>query len=246
MFPVRGQVRGPILAPGRRVPRPGRVFSWSLCRFDAGQVGAGSALAARQALIRSLVQGQSARRWSHRLRWPRVRRAGRWNNLYLSSFGAASRSSPAGNTRWREQGSRVAGQAPARGPGHVEGPAARGPPVQAEVLGLLDVVLHVDVRAVAGVQPRDLPAAGAGGDEPVAAAEFLLPLGGALAVAGVQRLVADDDPQAGDLLLPGAQVKQAGQVRHERVLGGFAVLADPAGPGGPGPLLDGGHFLIRA
>jgi hypothetical protein len=36
----------------------------------------GSALTARQVSIRSLVQGQSARRCSHRLRWPRLSRAG--------------------------------------------------------------------------------------------------------------------------------------------------------------------------
>ena len=42
-----------------------------------GQVGAGRTLTARQALIRSSIQGQSARRCSHRVRCPRVRRAGR-------------------------------------------------------------------------------------------------------------------------------------------------------------------------
>jgi len=42
-----------------------------------GQVGAGRALTARQALITSSVQGQSARRWSQRLRCLRVKRAGR-------------------------------------------------------------------------------------------------------------------------------------------------------------------------
>ena len=104
----------------------------------------------------------------------------------------------------------------------------------------------MNVGAVAGAGPRDLPAAGVGGDELVAAAGFLLPFGGALAVAGVQRLVPDDDPQAGDLLLLGAQVGQAGQVRDERVIDGFAVLADPASPGGPGQPLDGVHLLIGA
>src|ERR1017187_4511286 len=91
---------------------------------------------------------------------------------------------------------------------------------------------------MASVQPGDLPAAGISGDELVAAPWLLLPLSSSLAVAGVQRLVADDDPQAGDLLLPGAQVKQPGQVRGERVLGGFAVLADPARPGCIGQPLD--------
>jgi hypothetical protein len=42
-----------------------------------GRVGVGNALTAVQALIRSSIQGRSARRCSHRLRGPRVRRAGR-------------------------------------------------------------------------------------------------------------------------------------------------------------------------
>ena len=41
-----------------------------------GQVGAGMALIACQVLITSVVQGQSARRCSQRLRCPRVSRAG--------------------------------------------------------------------------------------------------------------------------------------------------------------------------
>ena len=71
------------------------VGSWSDCRVGApgstlrpgsfhdrrdgwggGQVGAGMALIACQVLITSVVQGQSARRCSQRLRCPRVSRAG--------------------------------------------------------------------------------------------------------------------------------------------------------------------------
>jgi len=71
------------------------VGSWSDCRVGApgstlrrgsfhdrrggwggGQVGAGIVLIACQVLITSVVQGQSARRCSHRLRCPRVSRAG--------------------------------------------------------------------------------------------------------------------------------------------------------------------------
>ena len=100
-----------------------------------------------------------------------------------------------------------------------------------EVLGLFDVVLDVHVGAVAGIEPGDLPDLGVGGDQLVAAAEGLLPVGGPFAVAGVQRLVADEDPQPGDLLLPALEVEQAGQVGDEACLDGLAVLVDRRGPG---------------
>jgi hypothetical protein len=106
----------------------------------------------------------------------------------------------------------------------------RGPPVEAEVLGLFDVVLDVDVGAVPGVESGDLPVAGVGGDQLVAAPELVLPFGGPLAVAGVQRLVTHDDPQPGDLLVSGAEVEQAGQVGDERVVHEVAVLVDPRRP----------------
>ena len=60
-----------------------------------------------------------------------------------------------------------------------------GQPVEAEVLGLCDVVFDVDVGAVPGIQPGDLPDLGVDGDQLVAAPELLLSLGGPLAVAGV-------------------------------------------------------------
>src|ERR1019366_2027710 len=87
---------------------------------------------------------------------------------------------------------------------------------------------------------------GAGGDQLVAAPELLLALGGPLAVARMQRLVPHDNPQAGDLLLPGAQAGQAGQVGDERVVREVAVLAGPGGPGACGQPLNGVHLLAGA
>ena len=52
-----------------------------------------------------------------------------------------------------EQGS-VQGHDPC--PCHVDRPVLRWPQVQADGLGLFDVVLDVNVRAVPGVQPGDL------------------------------------------------------------------------------------------
>ena len=91
-------------------------------------------------------------------------------------------------------GQQVRGQGDDLGPGEVDRPEAGGPVVQAEVLGLFDVVLDVDVGAVAGIEPGDLPDLGVGDDQLVAAAEGLLAVGGPFAVAGVQWLVADQDP----------------------------------------------------
>jgi hypothetical protein len=69
--------------------------------------------------------------------------------------------------------------------------------------------------AVAGVQPGDLPGLGAG-DQLVTPAPLLLPVGGSLAVPGVQGLAAGDDPQAGNLLCqssrPGRPVRLAANV----------------------------------
>ncbi len=96
-----------------------------------------------------------------------------------------------------EAGQQVRGQGHNLSPGHVDCLVPRWPPVQAKVLGLLDVVLDVDVGAVAGVQPGDLPAAGISGHELIAAPELLFPFGGLLALARVQRLVPPDNPQAG-------------------------------------------------
>ncbi|MGH3846901.1 MAG: hypothetical protein ACRDS0_36585, partial [Pseudonocardiaceae bacterium] len=58
-----------------------------------------------------------------------------------------------------------------------------------------------------GVEPGGVPDAGVDGDELVAAPELFLPFGGPLAVAGVARLVAHDDPQLGDLLVPRTEVE---------------------------------------
>jgi hypothetical protein len=46
----------------------------------------------------------------------------------------------------------------------------------------------------------------------------------------VQRLVAHQDPQAGDLGLPAAEVEQTGQLGDEGVLGQRAVLLDAQRP----------------
>jgi len=81
-------------------------------------------------------------------------------------------------------GEQVRGQGDDLGPRDVDRPLPRGPPVQAEVLGLFDVVLEVDMGAVPRVEPADLPDTGVGGDELVAAPELFLPFGGPLAVAG--------------------------------------------------------------
>jgi hypothetical protein len=80
-------------------------------------------------------------------------------------------------------GQQVRGQGDDLGPGHVNRPVPGGPAVQAQCLGLFDVVLHVDVGAVAGIQPGDLPDAGVGGDQLVAAPELFFPFGGSFAVA---------------------------------------------------------------
>src|SRR6185295_761080 len=115
-------------------------------------------------------------------------------------------------------GQQVRGQGDDLGPGEVDRPEAGGPVVEAEVLGLFDVVLHVHVGAVAGIEPGDLSGSRVGDDQLVAAAEGLLPVGGPFAVAGMQRFVADQDPQPGDRLLPGVQVEQAGQLGDVGVL----------------------------
>ncbi len=80
------------------------------------------------------------------------------------------------------------------------------------------------------VEPGDLPDVGVDGDQLVAAPELFLPLGGPLAVAGVQRLVTHDDPQVRDLVVPAAEVEQAGQVSDEGIPDEVAVLVDPRGP----------------
>ena len=81
-----------------------------------------------------------------------------------------------------------------------------------------------------GVEPGDLPDLRVDGDQLVAAPELFLPLGSPFAVAGVQRLVTDDDPQPGDLVVPAPEVEQTGQVGDEGVVGEVAVLVDPGGP----------------
>src|SRR5207342_121896 len=106
-------------------------------------------------------------------------------------------------------GQQVRGQRDDLGPGDVDRPESGGPPIQPEVLGLFDVVLHVHVGAVAGIEPGDLPDLRVGDDQLVAAAQGFLAVGGPFAVAGVQWLVADRDPQPGDLLLPAVEVEHA-------------------------------------
>lgn len=59
-----------------------------------------------------------------------------------------------------EAGQQVRGQGHNLGPGHGDRPITRRPPVQAEILGLLDVVLDMDLGVVAGVQPGGLLPAG--------------------------------------------------------------------------------------
>jgi len=121
-----------------------------------------------------------------------------------------------------EAGEQVRGQADGLGPGHVDRPVPGGPPVAPEGLGLCDVVLDVDVGAVTGIEPGQLPGCGVDGDQRVAAPEVFLPVGGPFAVARVQRFVPDDDPGPGGPLV---QVQQPGQFGDERVGDGFATLA---------------------
>ncbi len=108
-----------------------------------------------------------------------------------------------------EAGQQVRGQGDDLGPRDVDRPLPRGPPVQAEVLGLFDVVLEVDMGAVPRVEPADLPDTGVGGDELVAAPELFLPFGGPLAVAGVQRLVAHHSEQRWALSADGEITEEA-------------------------------------
>jgi hypothetical protein len=63
-----------------------------------------------------------------------------------------------------EAGEQVRREGDDLGPGHVDRPVARWPPVQPGCLGLLDVVFDVHMGAVAGVQPGDLPGLGVRGD----------------------------------------------------------------------------------
>src|SRR3954465_2587981 len=145
-----------------------------------------------------------------------------------------------------EAGQQVRRQRDDLGPGDVDCPEPRRPPGQAQVLGLLDAVLDVGVGAVAGIQPGDLPAPGVGGDQLEAAAQPLLPLAGPLAVARMQRLAAPHDSQPGDLLLPGAQVQQAGQLGDEGVVYDLAGLVDGGRPRLGWQLLDGVQLDLGA
>jgi hypothetical protein len=67
-----------------------------------------------------------------------------------------------------EGGEQAGGHGDHGGPGDVDLPVPRGPPVQPDRLGLLDVGLDVDVGAVTGVRPGDLPGGGVDGDQLVA------------------------------------------------------------------------------
>lgn len=74
-----------------------------------------------------------------------------------------------------------------------------------------------------GIEPGELPVGGVGGHQLEATAGLLPSVGGLPATAGMRRLLAHDDPQPGDRLLPAAEVQRAGQV-DEDVLDLFARI----------------------
>ena len=58
--------------------------------------------------------------------------------------------------------------------------------------------------------------------------------------------LASPDPQAGDLVVPGAEVEQAGHLGDEGVGDEVAVLVDPGRPRAGGQPGDGVHLLVGA
>ena len=122
-----------------------------------GQVGAGSDRTACQVSIRSVVQGQSTRRWSHRFRCPYVRRAGTCRSRNRSSLWAAWRRSPSGWARCLKQATTFEARATTWVKCDVDCPEPRWPPVQHSVLGLHDANLDVGVGAVPGVSQAICP-----------------------------------------------------------------------------------------
>lgn len=92
---------------------------------------------------------------------------------------------------------------------------------QAGVLAGANTVFDAGVRPMAGLQERDLPTGGVGGERLVA--EAVTDLEGVQGGAGVRQLAADDDRHAGTAGAPPNQVEQAGDVDDVRVLTHVAV-----------------------
>src|SRR5664280_2381381 len=81
-----------------------------------------------------------------------------------------------------ERGEQAARHGDHGDPGDVDLPVPRWPPVHPDRFGLLDICFDVDVGAVPGVQPGDLPGDRVDGDQLVAPAPGLLPVTGPLGV----------------------------------------------------------------
>ena len=95
------------------------------------------------------------------------------------------------------------------------------------------------MAAVTRARPGDLSDLRVDGDQLVAASELALPFGRPLAVAGVARLVARDNPQPGDPVVPTPKVEQTGHLGDEGVGHEVIVLVDPRGPRAGGQARDG-------
>ena len=65
-----------------------------------------------------------------------------------------------GQAEVAERGEQAGGHGDHGDPGDVDLPASGGPPVEPDRFGALDVVLDMDVGAVPGVEPGELPGAG--------------------------------------------------------------------------------------
>ena len=155
----------------RRVPRSRvRVLLWASGRRRGSGRG-GVALTVCQALIRVFSQGQSACRCSQRLRCPRVSRAGRCRRREPEQFRRRAAWFVRGESQVPETGEQVRSQGDDVGQREVDRPVPRRPLTQPEGAGLLDVVFGMDVAAVAGVEPGELPDRRVGGDDLVAPAE---------------------------------------------------------------------------
>src|SRR5206468_1148952 len=145
-----------------------------------------------------------------------------------------------GESEVADAGQQVRGQGDDLGPGDVDRPEPRRPPIQTEILGLLDVVIHVHVGAVPGIQPGHLPAPGGGGHQPDAAAP--LPVPAALAAAGAdvfEQLVGEPGAvQADQQPVPVA----AGQAGHGQVQQGD-VVRGAVGGGVARPRVDDQHIV---
>ena len=102
------------------------------------------------------------------------------------------------------------------------------------------------MAAVTRARPGDLSDLRVDGDQLVAAPELALPFGDPFAVAGVQWLVARDNPQPGDPVVPTPEVEQPGHLGDEGVGHEVTVLVDPRGPRPGGQALDGVHLGVGA